>query len=55
MMSAKRVKPEKKPYITPKLTVHGDIRQITRFTSCPGQLDQTFPAGTDYGDVTCSQ
>jgi hypothetical protein len=54
MKDEKRVKPEKKPYVTPELTVHGDIRVITQGNSTGNYLDADFPCGTLFSDLTFS-
>lgn len=54
MKDEKRVKPEKKPYVTPELTVHGDIRVITQGNSFGDYLDADFPAGTGRDTLTFS-
>lgn len=45
---------EKKTYITPELTIHGDVEVITLATGSKQQLDKTFPVGTPFGALTFS-
>lgn len=45
---------ENKPYITPELTVHGDVEAITQANTGGGRLDADFPAGTPRGEITFS-
>ena len=54
MKREKREEPEKKPYVTPELTVHGDIRVITQGNSTGQYLDADFLAGTPFDDITFS-
>lgn len=44
----------KKPYVTPTVTVHGDVEAITLGFNVGERLDQTFPLGTPLRDVTLS-
>lgn len=50
----KNIKPRKKSYATPKLTLYGNVEVITQGLGCPGSLDATFPVGTAYDAVECS-
>ena len=54
MKGVKQIKSEKKPYITPKLTVHGDIGVITKGNSAGSYLDANFTVGTHFDDLTFS-
>ncbi|MBI1299279.1 lasso peptide [bacterium] len=44
----------KKQYVAPQLTVYGDVKKITQGNSTGSKLDQTFRAGTAFGDLTFS-
>ena len=44
----------KKIYTSPKLTVHGDIEEITQGFSTGEYTDADFPIHTKLGDVTFS-
>lgn len=44
----------RKAYSHPRLVVYGDVRHLTRGSSTGNRLDQFFPVGTPYGDVTFS-
>jgi hypothetical protein len=52
MKDEKQVKPEKKPYVTPELTVHGDIRVITQGSSSGMYLDADFYVGDPVSGLT---
>lgn len=45
---------EKKPYVSPQLTVHGDVEVITLGTQNGNNLDRAFPNNTPRGDLTFS-
>ena len=54
-MKVKQVKSsEKKPYHTPKLTVHGDVDKITQAHGTGSHLDMSFEQGTSAGEITFS-
>lgn len=44
---------QKKPYNAPQLTVHGDVEVITLGNQCGNVLDQAFPSGTNFAQLTC--
>jgi hypothetical protein len=46
--------PEKKSYVKPELIAYGRIATITQGNSTGGFLDQAFPAGTAFTDLTFS-
>ena len=41
-------------YEIPMLRTHGKVEDLTKGGACPGHLDDDFPDGTPFGDVTCS-
>jgi hypothetical protein len=41
-------------YAAPEVKVYGSIHTLTGGGACGGALDDSFPAGTPYGDLTCS-
>ena len=41
-------------YETPTLEEIGSFEDVTLAAVCGGTLDATFPAGTPFGDITCS-
>lgn len=45
---------QKKSYIKPQLTVHGNVEVLTQGQSTGKKLDAAFPVGTDFGDLTFS-
>lgn len=45
---------EKKTYVSPELTVHGDVEVITLGQSTGTALDRDFPVGTLFPDLTFS-
>jgi hypothetical protein len=45
---------QKKSYLKPELTVHGNVEVLTKGTSNGGRTDALFPAGTPRGSVTFS-
>jgi hypothetical protein len=47
-------RPTKKTYAPPQLTVYGDVETITLATQCGQVTDAAFPAGTPFGQITCS-
>jgi hypothetical protein len=48
------VKTEKKAYSQPKVTVYGDVEVITKGGSSGTVIDQTFPIGTPFNQLTFS-
>jgi hypothetical protein len=42
---------EKKEWNTPKITVHGDVEEITLGQSTGTHLDRDFPRGTPFGEL----
>ena len=44
----------KKVYASPRLTVYGDVEEITQGFSIGDHLDAAFPAGTKIGSLTFS-
>ena len=44
----------KKVYTSPKLTVHGDIEEITQGFATGEWTDAAFPVHTKFGDLTFS-
>jgi hypothetical protein len=51
MKSVKHKERRKKQYISPKLTVHGDLRAITQATGSGAYLDADFTALTHRDDL----
>ena len=45
----------KRDYETPKLIPHGTFEGLTQGGSFPGKLDASFPAGTDFSQLTFSK
>lgn len=45
---------EKKVFIAPELTVHGDVQVITQGQSSGNTLDRTFPTGFPVNQLTFS-
>lgn len=48
------MKPEKKAYKTPDLTLYGNIRDITKGSSAGTITDAAFPMGTQFNEITFS-
>ena len=48
------MKPKKKEYTRPELTIYGDVRDITKGSSDGLFTDADFPARTPAGDLTFS-
>jgi hypothetical protein len=44
----------KKVYNSPKLTIHGDVAEITRGLSSGSFTDAAFPVATHFQDLTFS-
>jgi hypothetical protein len=44
----------KKVYNSPKLTIHGDVAEITRGLSSGDYTDAAFPIATAFQDLTFS-
>ena len=42
----------RKPYRKSKLTLHGDVKSLTRGMDDGAFTDATFPSGTPRGDLT---
>ena len=42
----------KRPYEAPRLTVYGDIREVTRTGFTGDYTDWAFPVNTKRGDLT---
>ena len=42
----------RKPYRKSKLTLHGDVKSLTRGVDDGAFTDATFPSGTPRGDLT---
>ena len=42
----------RKSYRKPKLTLHGDVKSLTRGATSGFRTDATFPIGTPFGDLT---
>lgn len=40
-------------YAPPMLEEIGSFEKLTQASGCPDELDAMFPAGTDFGDLTC--
>jgi hypothetical protein len=45
---------QKKAYTTPALTVYGNVETITQGNSTGNYLDQSFPIGTHFKNLTFS-
>lgn len=45
----------KKPYVPPRLVVHGEVKAITQGSSTGGFLDANFPVGTPFNELTFSK
>ena len=45
---------EKAEYQKPKLTIHGNVEEITQSVTCGNVTDQPFPMGTPLSAITCS-
>lgn len=45
---------EKKVFVSPELTVHGDVNVITLGQSKGAFLDKAFPGGTPFNQLTFS-
>ena len=45
---------ERKPYQAPSLTEYGEVRKITAGQETGSALDETFPTGTPFEDLTFS-
>lgn len=45
---------EKKAYVAPELTVHGNLEVITLGFNTGNHLDATFPVMTPFSDLTFS-
>jgi hypothetical protein len=45
---------KEKTYEAPEVKVYGSIHALTGGGACGGSLDDSFPVGTPYGDLTCS-
>jgi hypothetical protein len=45
---------KKKSYVKPELIAYGNIAKITQGSSTGTVLDQAFPAGTAFTDLTFS-
>lgn len=52
MKKEKQAKPEKKPYLSPQLIVHGDVSKITQGNSTGWYLDANFTIGTHINSLT---
>lgn len=44
----------KKTYVAARITLHGDIRELTRGGAKGSMLDADFKAGTPFGSLTFS-
>lgn len=44
----------KKVFVSPELTVHGDVEVITLGFKTGNALDQSFPVGTPFSQLTFS-
>jgi len=53
-MKIEKVETEKKEYIAPELTVHGDVEVITLGFTTGGHLDASFPTGFPTPGLTFS-
>lgn len=45
---------ERRSYEAPSVTAYGEVRKITAGMSSGASLDETFPSGTPFEDVTFS-
>jgi hypothetical protein len=45
---------QKKSYLKPELTVHGNVEVLTKGTSLGNFTDRDFPAGTPRGELSFS-
>ena len=45
---------ERRPYEAPILTPYGDVREITAGMETGSALDESFPTGTPFEDLTFS-
>ncbi len=39
-------------YVTPKIEDHGDLTELTAGKTTGSNLDDTFPVGTPFEDIT---
>lgn len=46
--------PTPEAYEMPTVTAYGTIAGLTAGSACPEDLDADFPAGTPFGQLTCS-
>jgi hypothetical protein len=44
----------KRSYEAPKVTVIGNVRELTLAATTGSKLDEDFPDGTPFGDLTFS-
>ncbi len=45
---------ERSPYEAPCLTAYGEVRKVTAGMASGSRLDETFPSGTPFDDLTFS-
>lgn len=45
---------DRMPYEAPSLTAYGEVRKVTAGMSAGTVLDETFPTGTPFDDLTFS-
>lgn len=45
---------ERLPYEAPSLTAYGEVRKVTAGMASGTALDETFPTGTPFDDLTFS-
>lgn len=53
-MDKKEETTTKKTFVSPKLTIHGDVEVITMGQSTGTKLDAPFNSGTPFNDLTFS-